>query len=410
MGCDEQPLAILVGLTKPLGLLLGDSPSSGGGLIIDEVLEGGSAIQCGKLHVGDLLVAAGERSLRGCSYDEAMAILKSVGGGSDKIDYLFERKCRPLANGSSDATAEATVRGAESTETDLSPGQASPVVVDSGTFTSIGGRAQMEDTCILTSLALKDGTGSAQSYILAAVCDGHRGCAAARHACGTIASAAANAIAAGEPSALSVAWRDTVDQYLRTGAQDGTTISAVLLSNRGTIEILNCGDSRTVIASRSTTESPSPAPQIIFATIDHAASSEKEAARIRASGGSVDCSPGGTFRVGVAAPSIGPDAVFRVAVARALGGSEWLAGRISNAADVAMIRLPPNACFAILATDGLWGVLDEVGGSLEAANLVLSARVAGLNAGQAAQQLGALAKRLGSDDNCAVVVIYFGEP
>ena len=34
------------------------------------------------------------------------------------------------------------------------------------------------------------------------------------------------------------------------------------------------------------------------------------------------------------------------------------------------LRLPAGAVAAVLATDGLWGVLDETGGSEEAARLV----------------------------------------
>jgi serine/threonine protein phosphatase PrpC len=112
--------------------------------------------------------------------------------------------------------------------------------------------------------------------------------------------------------------------------------------------------------------------------------------------------------VAVDAPSVGHGAVFRVAVARALGGSEWLAGRISNAADVTTLRLPSDASAVVVATDGLWGVLDGIGGSEEAARRVEEARRAGCSAGEAAQQLGALAKRMGSDDNCAVLVLYLG--
>lgn len=133
-------------------------------------------------------------------------------------------------------------------------------------------------------------------------------------------------------------------------------------------------------------------------------------ARIRASGGSVDCAAGGAFRVAVDAPSAGVGAVFKVAVARALGGSEWVGGRISNAAEVATLRLPPDAAAVIVATDGLWGSLDETHGSAAAARIVCAARQAALSAGEAAQQLVAHARAMGSDDNCVVIVLYLSGP
>jgi serine/threonine protein kinase/serine/threonine protein phosphatase PrpC len=390
----ERPLAIRLSMTKPLGLLLGEiQRGEGGGLGVDEILEGGSAAASGQLRVGDRLVAVGEQSLRGAEYNEAMAVLQRAGWGGKTpapVECLFERACGEAGCDVPDPVGEA--RGI-------------PLVVDSGSFASIGRRAHMEDAFVLTSFTASGAsfTATERSFTLAAVFDGHRGGAASAHARATLADAVAGAIAAGEPSPLAVAWRGVVDGYLRTGAQDGATASALLLDDRGMAECLNCGDSRSVLSAGS----PDARPRLVHASADHGAGDEAEVARIRASGGLVECAPGGSFRVTVDAPSVGGDAVFRVAVARALGGSEWLAGRISNAADVATLSLPADTSLAVVATDGLWGVLDGIGGSEEAARRVDEARREGSSAGEAAQQLGTLAKRMGSDDNCAVLVLYF---
>lgn len=394
---DERPLAIRLTLAKPLGLLLGEVPrAEGGGLVVDQILEGGAAAAAGELRVGDRLVAVGEQSLRGAEYGEAMAVLQRAGGGgrgkaAAAVDCLFERSC---------GEAGCDVPAADGGEPETG---GIPSVVDSGSFSSIGSRAHMEDTSVLTSFTAR-GASAERSFTLAAVFDGHRGGKASAHASASLAAAVADAIAAGEPSPLGVAWRAVVDGYLRTGAQDGATASALLLDDRGMAEVLNCGDSRTVVSAHS----PAGRPRLVHATIDHGAGAVAEVARIRASGGRVECAPGGSFRVAVDAPSVGRDALFRVAVARALGGSEWLAGRISNAADVATLSLPSDTSAAVVATDGVWGVLDGIGGSEEAARRVDQARKAGRSAGEAAQQLGALAKRMGSDDNCAILVLYFG--
>ena len=47
----------------------------------------------------------------------------------------------------------------------------------------------------------------------------------------------------------------------------------------------------------------------------------------------------------------------QVAVARALGGSEWRGAGISDAADVSTLRLSPSDRVLVLASDGVWGPL-----------------------------------------------------
>ena len=134
--------------------------------------------------------------------------------------------------------------------------------------------------------------------------------------------------------------------------------------------------------------------------------------RVRAVGGTVECSAGG-WRVEVDSPC----GLWRVAVARSLGGTEWLAGGISNAAEVAWPYLSPlrpnlDIAYVIVATDGVWGAFDALAaadslrGPEEVAAIVDWARTSGLGAGEAAQAVISAATRKRSTDNKACCVLY----
>ena len=110
--------------------------------------------------------------------------------------------------------------------------------------------------------------------------------------------------------------------------------------------------------------------------------------------------------------------MWRVAVARALGGSEWRAGGISDAADVTTLSLGEHHRFVVVASDGIWGALDalgsdESGGSYAERServvyLTQQARAAGRSACEAAQALVRSAYKEGGTDNAGCVVLYLG--
>lgn len=249
----------------------------------------------------------------------------------------------------------------------------------------------MEDTYVLTSFNVA-ASGGPRSFVLGAVFDGHRGDAASKHAAEVFAPVVSAAIAQAEPSPLAVGWRNVVETYLQSGNQDGSTASAILISDDGVAELLNCGDSRVVVGSKS--------GKVLYATRDHSAGSSSEMERIRQAGGSIEC-VGDNYRVAVDSPTL--DGVVLVAVARALGGSEWIEGRISNAADISTLHLPPDTATITVATDGVWGVIDD---SAEVVQFVQALRESGLSAGMVAQRLVQLARERGSRDNCAAIVLY----
>lgn len=107
-----------------------------------------------------------------------------------------------------------------------------------------------------------------------------------------------------------------------------------------------------------------------------------------------------------------PAGRWRVAVARALGGSEWRNGGIIDTADVTNMQLLDDHRFLIVASDGIWGTLDEMSArsmpkrSRRIASQVMSAQAAGVSAGDVADQLVRCAAREGGTDNASCIVMY----
>ena len=102
-----------------------------------------------------------------------------------------------------------------------------------------------------------------------------------------------------------------------------------------------------------------------------------------------------------------------MAVARALGGTEWRAAGISDAADVQTLTLGPEHRLLVVASDGVWGVDDEAGPSYAERSegsvyLAAAARASGRSAGEAAHEVVARARKYGSTDNAGCVVLYLG--
>jgi len=215
------------------------------------------------------------------------------------------------------------------------------------------------------------------------------------------------ALKRGEPSPLAAAWRDVCESYARTHEQDGSTATAVLIADDGRCEVLNVGDSRSVLA-RGGGGGGGGDPSVVLATRDHSPGDVLESDRIRAFGGEVACSTGGAWRVKV----ISTEGLFQVAVARSLGGSEWRGAGISNAADLSTLSLEElHGGFIVLASDGIWGPLDSTGATAAersegVARRVCASRARGESASRIAQELVQAAAAAGGTDNaCSIVIL-----
>jgi len=92
---------------------------------------------------------------------------------------------------------------------------------------------------------------------------------------------------------------------------------------------------------------------------------------------------------------------YDYAVARSLEGPFATSKGIVSASDVSVVQVEPGMT-AMVATDGLWEVID----SEEACLIVSSLRKQKTSAGDAAKTLCSLAYDKASSDNVSVVVLY----
>ena len=445
----------------------GGSPGGEGtpaGLVVSGILEGSAAEAEGSVLVGDRLVAIDSVSMRDASLEEAMARVRAA---RRTLELRFERACtpegcdvrgtdldveprgmagQPATDQQRDepmgraAVEEARGRAAMPTAAVSASTGAARVVRDVGAADTYGARVHQEDRHVITSFVvtpresdraaegaatsaaegaatsaaeedtpedaaatgLASGGDSSQSYVLTAVMDGHRGSAASAFAAAALPAAVRQAIERGEPSPLSAGWRQVCAEYAATGEQSGSCVSAALLADDGRCEMLNCGDCRVVLASEV-----GGATVVEFASRDHAASDPLEATRIRALGGDVVCAANGEMRVRVD----GEYGLWNVAIARSLGGSEWRGGGISDAAEGATVRRAPRHRFLVLATDGVWGALDDAAAetAVERSQTVVlqaaAALEAGTSAGDVADGLVRCAGRSGGTDNASCIVV-----
>ena len=103
-----------------------------------------------------------------------------------------------------------------------------------------------------------------------------------------------------------------------------------------------------------------------------------------------------------------------VAVPRALGGSQWAGAGICDTADVTTLRLDPSHAFIVLASDGVWGPFDGVGGEAEGAERVAcfvaearaTSRAPVPSAGEVAEMVVTRAEADGGTDNASCLIVY----
>ncbi|KAL1495982.1 hypothetical protein AB1Y20_014622 [Prymnesium parvum] len=399
---EERHLSISVELQKPLGILLGEDDAPTASVLrvaVDELLEGGSAMACGELQVGDRLVSVDGIPVRGAPLSQVMGLIERA---RSKVALLFERDCKE----------ECPVPAAElllppeqrrATERPL-PSFVTNKVVETGVACSQGKRETQEDTHVLTMFTMRTPRDDTEcKCLLAAVFDGHRGPRASAYASTALPSAVRAALERHEPAPLGAAWRDVCEGYLSSGAQDGCTATAVLIHDDASCEVLNVGDSRTAVAHVKWGTA-----DVVFATRDHSAADAVEIDRITAAGGEVSCA-NGQWRVKVESPA----GSWLVAVARSLGGSEWRGARISDVADVHTMDLEGlDGGFIVLASDGVWGALDSAGTtSAQRSEAVVNfifreAHIHRKSASEIAQDLNQRAYRAGSTDNACSIVLF----
>ena len=151
---------------------------------------------------------------------------------------------------------------------------------------------------------------------------------------------------------------------------DGTTVCAALLHGN-TLHIANVGDTRAVLATTGEAAAAGAtgvatsvstnwgggggggvgAELAVRLSVDHKPNLPEEAARVRAMGGDVRCVQG-CWRV------MRPGAATMLAVSRALGDCV-LKPVVSCVPFTASRTLSPRDRFVLIASDGVWDVIDD---------------------------------------------------
>eukprot|EP00667_Euglena_gracilis_P001539 EG_transcript_1539 len=417
----------------------GTRDASPADVFVREIIPGGQADRLGVLQVGDRLQMVGDLdvSSHGGGCKRARRLMDMQPRTSRELRLLFRR--RPLGTGVlesattvSEAMADPPTPEPPCSEEDLlqtaspqrAPGECR--VADCGAWTIQGRRGTQEDTFVLTHLRSQT-----RELYIAGVFDGHAGPQASQLLADSLPALFAQSlqqVAAGVPEvclstlrqALSRTWKEACNAYLdvcpekrladydpRTGrvagftsgddlAAGSTAVVAVVAEERGAALLLNCGDSRAVLAARRPN-----GWAVDFATRDHTPGDEAEQRRLkagRAAGlnfGDVYCELG-CWRVEVLE--------YVYAVSRSLEGPIAASKGIISTPDIEVLEGLGDGADRILcvASDGLWGVADPDA----VVRLLGMLRDAGYPAEYAARHLSQEVLKVGSRDNITCVVLY----
>lgn len=304
---------------------------------------------------------------------------------------------------------------------DLSKQDSSPIppmfvasrVSDQAAWSLQGRRQAQEDAYVLTEI-------SDRSIILAAVFDGHLGNAASAFLRDELPDYMAEMFNSPEENNIAVerlaerAWNECCESYrvscssgedctavyneiegtlmAYTGGKDavaGSTGTIVVLDQQaGQVALLNCGDSRSIVLDRD--------GKILFESVDHTPQTEMDRlanGREQGLDYSIPKCFAGKWRLEVGE--------YDYAVARSLEGPFATSKGILGNVDVSSLP-PPEGGTIILATDGLWEVMD----SKQAAKHVTGWRRKGVSAQDIGRDMTTLAHRNGSSDNISVVILF----
>ena len=373
-----------------------------GEVFVKGIVQGSQADQLGIFEIGDRLLGIGELPVGQGGFEAAVAMLQEQPKSAKYVTLHFDRRSRLAA-------AESV--GAQPVTSDAPL----PIpLVDSGAWSMTGRRAAQEDTFVLSEI--HDNT--QRSIRIAAILDGHLGAAASSFVRDHLAPTFSQELSehGSDPTVklLEATWNELCDSYRRSCEEESCTadydpmegrLQAFTGSNNvvaGTtavmiaydaqerqLSVLNCGDSRGVVVNKE--------GEIVFATQDHSPGTELQ----RFEQGILDGMPYKLPECSLSRWTV-PVGDYNYAVSRSLEGSFATSRGIVSSADIARVPVEPGLT-AVLATDGLWEVID----SQEAASILQRLRYRQNElASDAAKILTSLAIAKGSSDNVSVIVLY----
>lgn len=371
-----------------------------GEVFVKEILPHSQADELGILEVGDRLSGIGELPFISGGFEKALSMIQDQPKHAQNIRLHFDRK---------------SVRKNEAI--DINPTkQVAIEIVDVGAWSSKGRRKTQEDAFVLHEIHdAKD-----RSVLVAGVMDGHGGTAASTMVSKELPGLLTNGLVVQNrqrsvAAALEDSWQAVCKTYqhacddeglecvadydpqegvlqAETGSVDlaaGTTCSVVALDETTSqLAILNCGDSRSLVASSK--------GKLRFATADHTPQAEE----IRLMEGIVnglDYSPP-QCRLSRWWLKVGD---YEYAVARSLEGPFATSKGIICDADISTLSVT-SGDILLSASDGLFDVMDSDEVALELHRM----RQAKLSARDAARTLCTMAVRKGSPDNVSVVLVF----
>lgn len=190
------------------------------------------------------------------------------------------------------------------------------------------------------------------------------------------------------PLALRTAFHNIDEDFVKSGNTDGSTACVCCVLGGKKVICANAGDSRAIIVKRD--------GRSISLSKDHKPGSPQETKRINDLGGRVIYS--GRWRV-----------EGRLAVSRAIGDST-LKKYITSDPDICEYDIRSDDWFLIVATDGIWDVLENDQVATMALSYSCKSMNHGLKVGKdnlkwTAQKICDRAKSLGSRDNLSVVLV-----
>ena len=331
------------------------------------------------------------------------------------VTLHFDRQLAP----SDDTKTEGSAATKEST-------RPSPFYIeDQGAWSSMGRRSAQEDAFLLTQVQ----AGNDRSILLAGVFDGHLGTAASSFLQQELPTFFSDELQRDPEASLSTlleqAWETTCQAY-RAGCSGGSESSeptecvaeydareGILKANTasetavagstavltaidaasGQLSVLNCGDSRGVVFNLGDKS------KLVLATTDH--KPETDADRLYE----------GETTLGYSTPQCRLSRWFLLVgeyeyvVSRSLEGPFATSKGITSEADVTDLtssELSSSQTVLLLASDGLWEVIDTA----EVGQILRGLQTQSSTAADAAQTLTSLALQKGSADNVSVLTIF----
>jgi serine/threonine protein phosphatase PrpC len=373
-----------------------------GEVFVQGTVTGGQADELGIFEVGDRLQGIGELPLAAAGFEKAVEMIQDQPRSAKYVTLHFDR--RSALNDESGTVALPF------------PADAGPVQIsDQGAWSSTGKRKAQEDAFILHEFH----DAKERSVLLAGVFDGHLGTPASHFVRDELPERFSELLLQRQGmntvEILEQAWEQTCDAYRAScqseaeecdadydiregilmantggdGVVAGTTACVLALDKQTSrFAVLNCGDSRGVVASSE--------GRLYFQTLDHTPESEIDRlTRGREKGLDYSVPECSFARWKVAVGD------YDYAVARSLEGRFATSKGIVSTPDVHIVQVEPGMT-ALVATDGFWEVID----SEEASRIVAKLRGQNMSAGDAAKKLCKLALEKGSSDNVSVVALF----